>query len=488
MKRAFARAFAQCLAAVAIGAALIRPLAAADALKPSDFAASFPLSGIGEGLHAVELSEAVYRAGSQRSLNDLRIFNANGEALPLAVLPPLPAAPPTVRLIELNFAALPAEPKARDAALQAYALRFERDRTRTVIEIHGGDPSPVPSGDTQVGGYLIDARPLKDMGGRLLLRFADSAPDFAGRVQILGSEDLVNWRVLTSGALTHNRRLGDVIEKLRFDLARPPSFLRVTWSGATAPQIAAAGFEEMTAVATVLPRAQLALGIDGDRRSLYVDVPEALPTERLFIRTPQSNDARQVTVFRHVGDPAPRTRRIGVVPRRAPDHWIAVGALDVFRVQRDGADVEGPPLSFPFATDRLRMDAEQPFTDPLPIVEAEWRPARIVFAARAPGPYRLVVGHDAAPAGPLLDVRAVLPADDAAGVRLPLARIDAAAVGSATPATAAASRADRIAAEAHWSRNLLWGVLALAVAGLAWMTWRLAGQLRRPATTPPEAR
>jgi len=323
---------------------------------------------------------------------------------------------------------------------------------------------------------------MKDRIGRLVLTFAPDARDYAGRVHVLGSEDLVNWRSVGQGALAREHRLGEAIEKNRIDLNRPPSFLRVAWSGNVAPQLAAARFEELTPVAANLPRARLAVSVGNEGRSLYADLPPALPTERLFIRLPQVNMSERVTVYRHVADPGPRARRPGLLPRRAPEHWVAVGTLDVFRVMRNGAEVEGPPLVFAVPTDGLRIDFERPVAGAMPVVEAEWRPARIAFAARAPAPYRLAVGHEDAAASPSLDVRALLPADDAAGMKLPVARIETTA--SAAGPTGDTARGARIAAQAHWSRALLWGVLAVAVAGLAWMAWRLAVQLRTPSTAP----
>ena len=233
-----------------------------------------------------------------------------------------------------------------------------------------------------------------------------------------------------------------------------------------------------------LPRALLATTLGNDGRSLYAELPPALPTERLFIHLPQVNVSERVTVYRHVADPgaevaasraaaAARTRALGRgrparrLSRDAERHpkWKARRSRSACRPTGCGS------------TSRGRIPAA------LPVVEAEWRPARIAFAARAPGPYRLAVGHEDAPASPSLDLRALLPADDA--VRPQAAgrahRTAGARVASGGADTA---RAARIAAQAHWSRVLLWSVLAIAVVGLAWMAWRLAAQLRTPSTAP----
>ena len=460
------------LAAFTLAGAAATSSQAAESPRPEEFRARFPLANVVEGLNAVELTEPVYRAAVHRSLNDLRVFNAQGEALPFAVLPPAPQSPPDVRLIDLALTPLPAQQVARDAALQAYALRFERDRDRAVLEIRG-EPAAAPA-NSEVGGYLVDARRLKDTKGRLVLVFAPDAPDFAVRVDVSGSEDLVNWRVLATGPLARERRLGgEAIEKNRYELNAPPSFLRVGWKGSPAPQIGAARFEELTPVVVALPRAQLTVTLGNDSRSLYADLPPALPTERLYIHLPEVNMSERVSVYRHVADPAPRSRHLGLLPRRAPEHWVHAGTVDVFRVMHGGVEVEGDGLALRVPTDGVRIDASRAFSGALPKVEAEWRPARIAFAARAPGPYRLAVGHEGAPPSPSLDLRALLAPDDATGVKLPAARVEAPSADATGPAAA-----ERIAAQAHWSRILLWSVLGIAILGLAWMAWRLAAQLR----------
>ena len=144
---------------------------------------------------------------------------------------------------------------------------------------------------------------------------------------------------------------------------------------------------------------------------------------------------------------------------------------------RDGVEIEGAPLGIPVRTDRLRFDFSAPLDGAPPSIEAEWRPGRLIFAARAPAPYVLAVGRLDTPFGPGLDARSVLAAGDLAGARLPIATVE---VGSAV--TAQQQRAQRIANEARWSRYLLWAVLILAVCGLAWMAWRMSVQLRQTAT------
>lgn len=466
------------LTVTAGGLGLFASLAqAAGGLKPSDFALRVPLSlAQPDGLHVLELTEAMYQAGASRTLADLRIFNAKGESLAWAVLPtPVPEQTSGAPL-ELALVPLPEQPDMRALVLKSYAIRVERDERRAVVEVAPLQPVELPPG--QIGGFLIDARRAKDRSGELSLVFDAGAPDFASRVDILGSEDLVNWRPVANGPLTLNRKLGEPVERTTFALTRPPPFLRMQWTGGTAPQLIGARFTERTSPVAILPRATMTVLVDPDRRDNFlVDVPRALPIERLYFQPQTMNETFRMQVYRR--EAQPHRSRPHLLSRRRDDQWVSLGQVDVMRIMRDGAEVQGEPLSFSGTTDRLRLSPVGAPTGSFPVVEAEWRPARIAFVAKGPGPYFAAIGHGDAKPNPPLDLRTALSDNDPAGTALPLARV---ATGSAEQLAARAAgeqRAQRIATEARWSRYVLWAVLLIAVAALAWMAWRLSVQLRR---------
>ena len=473
--------FAKC---AAIALLTVVPSLTAQTLRSDDFALRLPLTTEGEGLHALEIPEAAYRAAQTRTLTDMRILNARGEALPIGFLPAPPVQPRNAVAIDLRWVPLPTAAEARNSLLRMYALRVERDGDRAVVELGSSGPAtaaPTPGGAADaatspvgVGGYLIDARGLKDIKGRLVLVFAPDAPDYAGRAEVQGSEDLVNWRSIAAGPLTWNRKLGDVIERNTFALDRPPSFIRVGWASKDAPIIVGAQFVEQVIAPVTLPRASLAATLSDDRRTLHVEVPEALPIELVWMRMSEMNRIVRAQVYRHDGTGARHVRRSPVGARRTPEVWFPIGSIEAFRVLRDGVEVEGAPLLMNARTDRLRFDLAAPLEGVVPNIEAQWRPARIVFAALAPGPYVLAVGQRDLASGPGLDARAVLAPDDLAGMRLPVAMVGTQALVAPAQEQKLKSADDRLRA-----RYLLWAVLALAVIGLAWMAWRLLLQLRR---------
>ncbi len=104
-------------------------LAAAQTLGSADFAVRFPVTTTGDGLHVIELPEAVYRAAQGRDLADLRIFNARDQALPIAFVPaPAPVAPTPIA-VDLRMAPLPAETRSA-RVVAAYVCVASRARSR----------------------------------------------------------------------------------------------------------------------------------------------------------------------------------------------------------------------------------------------------------------------------------------------------------------------------------------------------------------------
>lgn len=457
---------------------LLVGVAGAAAQTPQDFAYRAEVKAE-PGLNVLTLTEPVYRAAQTRDLRDLRLFNGRGAALPFAFAAPATNAAQAGRTTDLTLVALPAQTQARDKVLGDFRLRVEKDGDRAVVDL---TQHSVPAAQVrdETGGYLFDLRSQRGVVGKLVLRFADDAPDFVGRIDVLGSDDLFAWRTLTAAPLVRNRQFGDTIESTTFALPPATPYVRIAWNGTDAPRLAGARFVE-GAPAPELPHARLAVTAGDNAKSWFVDVPPALPVVSIQLRAPADNAAVRVQVYRYdERDPQPRAR-LSLHARRAPERWIADGPpRAVFRLNRGGEWIESAPFAPGAHATQLRIDVVdgQAFGEAGPVVEAIWQPQRLVFAASEPAPYMLAAGNEdpKLARAPSLDLRAVLSPDDQAATKLPLAQVVA---GAALP-TVGPTRSQKIAQEASWSRYALWGVLAIAVVGLGFMAWRLAGQLKQP--------
>jgi hypothetical protein len=486
------------LAGVALG--LAQSAAARDETKAelaSAFALRVPLATArNDGLHAFDLTEAVLRAAQTADLRDMRVFNAEGDALPLA---PLPLPPPTVAEPQaapwLRLVPLPAAPQARERLLNDFALRVEKEGGRAVIELSPAEPRPAPSARLAVGGYLIDLRPAHEQyrepvtPGVLTLRFAPDAADFAGRVQLQASDDLVDWRPLATAPLVRNSEFGDRIERGAVEIPRVPPFVRVTVAGDVMPRLDGARFAPRPApVSAPAPRTRLEVTrgepAQGAVESLYVDVPVSLPLTRLWLRT-QPNQVVRVSVRYRRDAPAERRVRLGHAPHRVDSGWIPEGGTrTLFRLERAGEWIENEPFRPFMRTTQLRIDVlDAPLRQPL-IVEAEWEPRRYAFAASGSAPFTLAVGQADARAGPVFNVAPMLAADDPSGSRLPLAQLALTAAVTGIEPGGAAGPAARRMQDAGTARTVLWIVLAVAVVLLGAMAWRIGAQLRRAPPSP----
>jgi len=434
-----------------------------------------------EGLHQLTLDQDALLAATQAGLRDLRVFNANGEALPLARLPaPAPAqagrGPPRT----LKMVPLPASPQAQDRALADYAVRLVRERDRTTLEIAPTPSEGAAATPREPGAYLLDLRPLKDLQGELQLHFAADAPDYANTATVLGSDDLVSWRLLASGPLAHNRQLGDsAIERGSFALQPPPAFARVTWPAGAAPALGGASFsEQLAATITPLSRTPLELAGLADGGWL-IALPAGLPITRIAIHAPQPNQALRVDLLcPQNASPYPYRHHLlrELANRSAQQPWYPCrGGIEVYKADRGGQWVENPPFEMPMHPAQMQLRVVQPkdYRGAPPQVEVEWQPVRLAFLARAPGPYQLAVGSETAADGPVLDLASLLSRDDPAGVHLPAASVAQSDTG---PIASRAQQSARAQSRWRWS---LWAVLLLAVGALSALAWQLLQNLRR---------
>ncbi|HEX4597651.1 MAG TPA: DUF3999 family protein [Burkholderiaceae bacterium] len=435
-----------------------------------------------DGLHQLQLGEDALLAATAAGPRDLRIFNANGEALPIAQLP---AVAPRVEHrvpVALRMAPLPGSQQAQDRALADYALRLVRDRDHTVLEIGTNAGATAANATQDPGGFLLDLRPLKDEQGELVLHFAASAPDYANTATISGSEDLVSWHLLASGPLALNRQLGGTaVERSSFELNHPPAFARVQWPAGAAPKLDAASFSEQLPppLAPALHTA-LQLSALADGRWL-VDLPPALPLWRIAIHVAQPNQALKVDLLcpSYRGEGSDRQRLLRELSSRTSSQpWFAcVRGIHVYRVDRSGEWVENLPVAVPGHPAHLVLQVIDPpdYRGPPPDVEEQWQPVRFAFLARAPGPYQLAVGHEGADEGPRLDLAGMLSGEDPVGTNLPRAQVTPSGPAEMKPAAARAAQLARNRAHWRWS---LWAVLLVAVGALAALAWRVAKNIR----------
>ena len=159
-------------------------------------------------------------------------------------------------------------------------------------------------------------------------------------------------------------------------------------------------FVEHVAPSVTLPRATLAATLSEDRRHLYATCSTC--SSRACLCAYRSSIE---SCERAYSGTTPHRRRVAAAylePRRTDEQWQPIGSIEAFRVLRDGVEVEGASYRCPLALIGCGSTSEY-LSTVKPTTEAEWRPQRLVFAARAPGPYVLAIGHPNARFSPVLN-------------------------------------------------------------------------------------
>ena len=298
---------------------------------------------------------------------DLRIFNAEGQALPMALsYPGARIEPRKVALKSYQILGAPGMFK-----VTGLSLRVDGGSAR-VVQVDG-DLSD-PGAATVVVGALIDARAVTMPVVGLTLD-ADVPAQRSVEFAVEASSDLKEWQAIGSGVIY---RSGDgdpavgpqTIALDGVDVSR--QYLQVTWqTGAGAPAVAVCGATlTLSQSLDHGPRvvARLAANFVDDPHRLRFVLPFASPVVAVQVKPRGTNVVLPVTIG-------------GRADREQP--WTEIGTGTVYRI---GARANGPfPLSDgPFHEMRIEADARPPGFAAPPDIDLLFEPVQVVVPGSPP--------------------------------------------------------------------------------------------------------
>lgn len=430
--------------------------------KMKDFAYGIEINTpVGRALYQVSLPREVYRDTLRNNLGDVRVFNADKEAVPYTINHLEPQARP--------------HPQRRTAALVAFygkkgqttedvELRYRRTKNATTVEVINVDGANRP-GQSQPLFYIATLDDLKRPINKIIFQWRTARSSFIEKIMVDVSNDLSHWRAVSvdtviaqfgngrAGSLTTGEIVVNEFKekhvRIRFDSKSSyPSLHRATF---------------LDKPARPLPK-NLWMPLEvqrGDNGEYYFETVGNLPVERLRFKIPGGNNVMRVHVATRKNDKQPfRVRGSGVL------HKLVV----------NGNTIQKNEVRVHRSSDRYYRltvsQADSVLGTRLPEIEVGWVPDNIVFVARGPAPYTLTYGHRAARSAqhpihqlieiensnePLKPVQATLGAPRAIG-----------GVAKLQPII-----------EVPWRTWILWSVLVLSVLLLSWMAIRLAKQLKK---------
>lgn len=450
-----------------------------------------------QGLVRLQLPFDVYRGVAHGDLRDVRVFNANGERVPFALI-----TGPDRAVEARTTTALPFFPMTDDAANPSgntlggtaggnaggiahntqLTVRLQSDGTLISL-----NTSPATDGATvtrKITGYLVDASRLVAPIHAMHFAWEKSANSETGRVTIEASADLNNWRTVVRDAplidLAFNgRQLSQKTVLFGAPVSVPADkYLRLTW----AKQAFTLTGLDVDSVANSYVRttqSTTAVGVAGKDAGEYTfDLAARLPIEQVRLLLPDANTLAPTQL-------SIKTSRLERKPGGKIETviaWQPVANATFYRLSRDGIELVSPAMAINNASARGAKDW-QAMVDArgggvgagLPTLEVTWQPQQIVFATRGDAPFTLAFGRlDASPAS--FAVSDLMPGYKAAAeFALP-----SVALHAATDAPKIMPPAAKSADGTDWKKVALWAVLVIGVALLAWMAVRLGRDAGEP--------
>lgn len=423
---------------------------------PADYATGITLTIPGkEAFYRVELPLAVH-AQARPDLADVRVFNAQGETVPYA-LGAWREADSAEKPATLHDVARFPLKAAGGAGLAGLELKIEQNTNGKVIALSSVRGSTTTA-STKIIAYVFDASALTQDTQALLLDWPASANGYSAQATLEASDDLKSWHYLAAAPLLEMNFGGQQLAQKRIAFTRGKyKYLRLSADQAlpvfSLTQVEAAP----NAGPTPSPRRWLEISARaGEKTGEYLfDSGAHLTVSALDLQLPQGNTVAPVELL---------VRERGDLPWRPVTHSIS------YRLTRDGdrkgQDISSPMLNITPQAGRFWLLRVDPRAGGLgrgmPVLKLGWSPRQLVFVTRGEGPFTLAFGRrDARPA------------------QLPLASLlpgyIAGAETALPSATAGASRAlgGKAAgpedAGIAWKKWILWGVLILGIALLAWM-------------------
>jgi hypothetical protein len=440
-----------------LAALLLSPLAQAQE-RLEDYAVQLPLALSGEGpWYRLEVPMALHFAARFGDLRDLRVFNAEGQALAYALVPGQSEAHDSRREQAVRWFALHAE---QGDATGVPNLRVQRSTSGTLIELL--EPADAAQKPAQLRGWVLDASAIDENLVRLQLDWAGGQEGFQ-RFSIEASDDLQTWQPWGTGQLARLSFDGERIEQRQVELpGRRARYLRLLWQNPQqAPQLTSAVLHSQRSEQAPAPLVwsqplQARRSADGEYQW---QLPLALPLERLKVELSQANSLAPIRV-------AGRSEGKGA--------WRALAQGLLYRLPENGAEIRQDELQLPgWPVQQLRLQVDPRGgglgAEP-PTLQVALRASQLVFLQRGSAPYHLALGR-AGVQSAALPLTTLIPAYQPQRLQQ-LGRAELMAESTLTTPLQSAS-----AAGGDWKRWGLWAVLLLGVGMLALMAISL---LRRP--------
>jgi len=444
------------LGVVAMGAVL----SAVAQEKPADFTTQVPLAVAGEGpWYRLELPLSVQLNARHADLSDVRVFNAVGDVQAYALAREAAQSRETRNLNEVKWFPLYS---SVDATETAPSVRVQSNTNGTLIEVQPS--SQLEAGEEELRGWLLDVSAIKAPLQQLILDWTSEHDGFQ-RFTLEASDDLQHWQSWGEGQVARLSFSDERVEQHEVGLpGQSARYLRLLWiTPHSAPTLTSAQLQSSSTHSLPLPLvwSQALAGSSVKAGEYTWQLPMGLNVERVQVELSQPNSLAPVSLA---------GRRDSSLP------WQPLSSGLLYRLTQNGQDVVQNELQLSGQiVQQLKLTVDERgggLGDQAPTLKFAVRATQLVFLARGPGPYTLVVGSATAKAANLPLSTLIPDYSPAKLATLGRAMVDVGAV-AAKPSTGTTTAP----IDTNWKKFGLWAVLLLCVVFLVAMAFSL---LRKP--------
>ncbi len=451
-------------------------LAAPPTDLPGDYSHALPLTVSGkQAVVQLRLPPAVYQHARSERLHDLRLFDADGKAIPFSLQAPAPRQSNSRRDVPVRMFQVMAS-RNGGAPLDAQLdVRRSADGTLLSVTTHAAAGGRV--GEPALASLVLDLGAPDPKTPIDALRFTLPAGtvSYGARIALEVSDDLKNWDTVGDSEVAWlvNAKT-EALNNDRIEFA-PRSFryARLRWRDGTPLAFGSITAESPLATDVAVPVDKLELTplpgkVAGDL--VYAAAP-AIPAHRVALRFSNQNVVMPAQLGHYVELPDPKGS--------ANSTWRFDALLEAsfYQLTQNGSVRSSGEIAItPTNLAEWVLRPATPGADK-PVLMLSWIPSSIVFLANGKAPYSLAFGRaDVKPVqrglaqvAPGFSPDEILALESAVAGPLRIQHA-AAANGPSEAAQAAAAARTRMLA--------LWAVLLAGVGVLGYMAWRLVRQMR----------
>lgn len=452
--------------------------AAAERDSAAQYSSQAPVSVTGkQAIVQLKLSRDVYLRSQSAELNDVRLFDADGNKIGFSLINPVEQRRTTRSSVPVRSFPVFDSGKAGQGTPQEVEIKTSSDGSLLSVSTKG--KVTVAGRSSTLASLILDLRPgaatpaagPTPLVSALNLSLPTGVTSYSAKVALEVSDDLKSWNLLCESPLNWlvNAKT-DVLANSRIEFL-PTAFryARLTWIEGAPIEFGQINAEFETTSALPYDTETLVVSPqDGHAQNdLLYPTPVAVPAVSLGLELQQQNFVLPAVLGQYVDLP-------GRGPTASSRHQFSPRLRFTFYQLNQGSQRKsGTTLAIaPVHADHwvLRPEASLPEK---PLLRISWHPSTMVFVANGRAPYTLAVGR----AG-------------AASAHMPLAKVapgftmeelfssERAELGSMSAARATGPGPEGGAQSAQRRVAVLWFVLLLGVGILGLMAWRLTAQMR----------